>query len=191
VLTLDEEAIQETGRTTLQDVLQTLPQNFPGSQNEASQLGSINANRNVSFGSTVDLRGLGADATLTLLNGRRLAPAGFGNFVDISAIPLSAVARVDVLADGASATYGADAVAGVVNIILRDDFEGAETSVRYAAATPGEPTEIGFSQVFGAAWDTGSAMIGYEYRERSALASETRSSPPSARATRPTSCCST
>jgi len=174
VLTLDEDAIRETGRTTVQDVLQTLPQNFPGSQNEASQLGSINANRNVSFASTVDLRGLGADATLTLLNGRRLAPAGFGNFVDISAIPLAAVARVDVLADGASATYGADAVAGVVNIILRDDFEGAETSLRYGAATRGEPTEIGLSQVFGAAWGTGSAMIGYEYRERSALASEDR-----------------
>lgn len=174
VLTLDADAIEETGRTTLQDVLQTLPQNFPGSQNEASQLGSINAGRNVSFGSTVDLRGLGADATLTLLNGRRLAPAGFGNFVDISAIPLAAVERVDVLADGASAIYGADAVAGVVNIILRDDFEGAETSVRYGAATRGEPTEIGFSQVFGTAWRTGSAMIGYEYRDRSELAADDR-----------------
>lgn len=175
VFSLGEEAITETGRTTIQDVLHTLPQNFPGSQNEASQLGSINANRNLSFASTVDLRGLGADATLTLLNGRRLAPAGFGNFVDISAIPLAAVARVDVLADGASATYGADAVAGVVNIILREDFNGAETSVRYGAATrDGKPTELGFSQVFGATWRTGSAMIGYEYRDRSELASEDR-----------------
>ena len=169
LFTLDRETIEETGRSTIADVVATLPQNFPGSQGEATQLGASDSRRNVSFGSTVDLRGLGSDATLTLVNGRRLAPAGFGNFVDVSAIPVSAVKRVEILADGASATYGADAVAGVVNIILRDDFEGAETALRYGGATQGGPEDVGVSQLLGASWRGGSIMAGYEYRHRSDL----------------------
>ena len=169
LFTLDRETIVETGRSTLADVVSTMPQNFPGAQGEATQLGASDSRRNVSFGSTVDLRGLGSDATLTLINGRRLAPAGFGNFVDVSAIPVSAVQRVEILADGASATYGADAVAGVVNIILRDDFEGAETALRYGGATQGGPEDSGFSQLLGASWRGGSIMAGYEYRHRSDL----------------------
>ncbi len=106
LLTLDRGDIEESGRTTVQDLLQTLPQVFPGSQGELTQLNSTAPGNNIALGSTVDLRGLGSDATLTLLNGRRLAPAGLGNFVDISAIPLAAIERVEVLADGASATYG-------------------------------------------------------------------------------------
>jgi len=82
VIILDRAAIEDTGRSSVQDVVQTLPQNFAGSQNEATQEGTLNARSNFTFGSTVDLRGLGADATLTLVNGRRLAPAGAGNFVD-------------------------------------------------------------------------------------------------------------
>lgn len=174
VFTMDRADIEESGRSTVADVVSTLSQNFPGSQGEATQLGASDSRRNVSFGSTVDLRGLGADATLTLVNGRRLAPAGFGNFVDVSAIPVSAVQRVEILADGASATYGADAVAGVVNIILRDDFEGAETAVRYGGATEGGPEDIGFSQLLGASWRGGSIMAGYEYRQRSDLLASER-----------------
>lgn len=171
---ITREDIEETGRSSVQEVLSILPQNFPGSQNDTTQLGAVNTGRNIAFASTVDLRGLGADATLTLLNGRRLAPAGFGNFVDISTIPLAAVERIDVLGDGASALYGSDAVAGVVNVILRRDFEGAETSLRYGAATRGDPEEVNVSQLFGAAWRGGQAMIGYEYRDRMALANSDR-----------------
>lgn len=167
--TISRGDIEDTGRSSIQDVLSILPQNFPGSQNEATQFGAVNTGRNIAFASTVDLRGLGADATLTLLNGRRLAPAGFGNFVDISTIPLAAVDRIEVLGDGASALYGSDAVAGVVNVILRRDFEGAETSVRYGAATRGDPQEVDASQLFGASWRGGNAMVGYEYRNRTAL----------------------
>lgn len=174
VLSLDRQAIDAAGRASVQDVLQTLPQNFSGSQNEATQLGSTDSRRNVAFGSTVDLRGLGADATLTLLNGRRLAPAGYGNFVDISVIPLAAVERIEILADGASATYGSDAVAGVVNVILRDDFDGAETSLRYGAATRGDPSDIGFSQLLGTDWGAGHVMAGYHYRARSRLSAADR-----------------
>ncbi|GIK49887.1 MAG: TonB-dependent receptor [Alphaproteobacteria bacterium] len=169
VITLDREQIDQTGRSTVQEVLQTLPQNFGGSQNEFTQEGTQNARSNFSYASTVDLRGLGADATLTLVDGHRLAPAGLGGYIDISTIPLSAVERVEVLADGASAAYGADAVAGVVNLILRDDFEGAETGVRFGATSQGGASERAFSQLLGASWGSGQIMGAYEYRARGEL----------------------
>ncbi len=173
--TLNRGQIEQTARTTVQDVLSTLPQTYTGTQSDVSQLGApANSGRNIAFGSAVDLRGLGSDATLTLVNGRRMAPAGWGNFTDISTIPLAAVDHIDVLADGASATYGSDAIAGVVNVILRDDFKGAESDVHYGAATRGDPTEFGFSQLLGTAWSSGNAMIGYEYRNRGSLAAADR-----------------
>ncbi len=169
VITLGRDDIDQTGRSTVQEVLQTLPQNFGGSQNEFTQEGTQNARSNMTYGSTVDLRGLGADATLTLVDGHRLAPAGVGGYIDISTIPLSAVERVEVLADGASAAYGADAVAGVVNLILRDDFEGAETGLRFGVTSQGGASERSFSQLLGTSWRTGHIMGAYEFRERDEL----------------------
>ena len=87
------------------------------------------------MGTAINLRGLGADSTLSLVNGRRLAGSGsYGELGDVSALPSAAVERVDVLLDGASALYGSDAVAGVVNLIMRRRFDGAETRFRAAAA---------------------------------------------------------
>lgn len=172
VETLDRGEIESSGRSTLQDLLQTLPRNFPGSQGELTQLGALNASRNLAFGSTVDLRGLGADATLALVNGRRLAPAGYGNFTDISVVPLAAVERIEVLADGASATYGSDAVGGVVNVITRSDYRGAETALRLGAAA--NMSETSASQLFGGGWDSGHMTLAYAYRHRDALAARDR-----------------
>lgn len=171
VIVIDRGAIEDTGQSTVYEVLRTLPQNYPGSQSEASQLNSNN--NNLSFGSAIDLRGLGSDATLTLVNGRRIAPAGFGNFVDVSAIPVSAISRIEILADGASATYGSDAVGGVVNIITRQDFSGAETRFRVGAAEGGAE-EINFGQLFGRDWTSGYVTVGYEYRHRDNLAAAER-----------------
>src|SRR6185436_20355269 len=90
------------------------------------------ASDNAFSGSAYNLHGLGTTSTLTLLNGHRLAPAGLGGLItEISQIPLSAVDHIDVLTDGASAIYVADAVAGVVNIVTRKDFRGAESGLRY------------------------------------------------------------
>jgi iron complex outermembrane receptor protein len=174
LIELSREELDATGRLTLQDALQTLPQNFAGSQNEGTVEGSLNARSNFSYGSTVDLRGLGADATLTLVNGRRLAPAGVGNYVDISIIPLAAVERIEVLADGASATYGSDAVGGVVNIILNDTFEGAETRVYASGTAQGGAEGVGFSHLFGADWASGRLTAAYDYRDRRELDIEDR-----------------
>jgi iron complex outermembrane receptor protein len=102
----------------------------------------------------VDLRGLGADATLVLFNGRRMAGAGYyGDFADVSSIPYAAVGRVDVLLDGASALYGADAVGGVVDIRLRTDLDGGETRATGATATRGGYSRYLFSQAVGKTWD--------------------------------------
>ena len=89
--------------------------------------------------SSVSLRGLGTGSTLTLINGRRASVASFArgqaSFIDVNSIPTSAVERVEILLSGASASYGADAVAGVVNYVLRDDFEGIEISASYGDST--------------------------------------------------------
>jgi iron complex outermembrane receptor protein len=109
-----------------------------------------------SFGSAgLSLRGLGAPATLVLLNGRRLASYGVvlendSSYVDLNSIPLAAVERIEILRDGASAIYGADAIGGVVNIVLRSDFRGAEGSVRLGGATQGDSWRRGARLGFGA-----------------------------------------
>ena len=93
------------------------------------------------------LRGLGVAATLVLVNGHRQPLSGLnGEFVDVSNIPLAAVDRIEIVPDGASAAYGSDAIAGVVNIIMKDDFQGAETQVRYGG-TPGGRDDITASQL--------------------------------------------
>jgi outer membrane receptor protein involved in Fe transport len=97
-----------------------------------------------------------------------------GDFADVSTIPTSAVARIDVLLDGASALYGADAIGGVVNIILREDYDGAETRVRYGATGDGASDEFQMGQTFGRRWSSGSILGTYEFNERSRLAASER-----------------
>src|SRR3546814_5055713 len=103
--------------------------------------GTQNQNVNVNEASTFNLRGIGPSATLTLLNGNRFAYSGTQSVIDISAIPTAAVERIEIVADGASAIYGADAVAGVVNILLRKDYEGVTTSARLGGSTDGGRSE--------------------------------------------------
>src|SRR5258708_3357742 len=124
VFTRDD--IDRSGAGSVQQFLQTLPQNF-NSTNEATNgglaiAGAVNNVADSTSGAGVDLHGLGANSTLVLVNGGRLAPGNTaGNFTDISAIPLAAIERVEIVPDGASAIYGADAVGGVVNFIFRRD----------------------------------------------------------------------
>ena len=119
----------------LQVIRKTAPQ-FSGNGNLGTENGNINSGA-TNGGSALALRNL---ATLVLVNGRRMAAApvaatGGGVFVDVNAIPVSAIARIEILTDGASAIYGTDAVSGVVNIILKSDFRGGEVGGRYAWTT--------------------------------------------------------
>ncbi|HVK80110.1 MAG TPA: TonB-dependent receptor, partial [Verrucomicrobiae bacterium] len=138
VITVSNEDMRNAGQNDLGEVIRSIPQNFGGGQNPGvgNSQGAF-GNVNVQGASSLNLRGMGPDATLTLLNGSRLAYNGLNAAVDISAIPSAAVSRVEILPDGASALYGSDAVAGVANIVLRRDFEGAQVSARFGAATDG------------------------------------------------------
>ena len=130
---------------------------------------------NPARGSSVDLRGLGPGGTLTLVDGYRQPPASLGgDFVDVSGIPVFAVDRIEVLKDGASAQYGADAVAGVVNIIMRHDLEGAESQVRWDTA-PGGAAETVVGQLWGHKWDDGGKVFfAYQFSDRDPLRADDR-----------------
>ncbi len=124
IITRDQ--IERTGQPTAADVLRALPIN-------TGSFGESFSNSFAPGAAGISLRGLGQKTTLVLLNGRRIAGYGFAQnlqdtFVDLNAIPSSAIERVEILKDGASAIYGSDAIAGVVNIILRKDYKGFEAT---------------------------------------------------------------
>lgn len=129
---------------------------------------------NTTKGSGINLRGLGSAATLVLINGKRIAASSSGTFTDVSLIPLAAIERIEVLTDGASAIYGADAVAGVVNFILRDDYEGAETDLRYGFTTEDGFEEFRITQTLGGNWSSGNALAVLEYMDQSELSAADR-----------------
>lgn len=160
--------IAKTGSGSVREFMRKVPQNFSLTDQETAQNNGNSkfTDPNMSRGTAVNLRGLGSGSTLTLLDGQRLAPSGFeGGFVDISLIPLSAIERVEMLTDGASAIYGADAVGGVVNFVLRRDLDGGETSVRYGDSSQGGGEQLTVSQLLGTSWADGNAMLVYEYQD--------------------------
>jgi iron complex outermembrane recepter protein len=168
VIVIGRDEIDRSGYATVQEVLRALPQNFSGGTTEINSQESGGFNLNA--GTALNLRGLGSTATLVLVNGRRQPAGGLnGAFVDISSIALPAIDHIDVLADGASAIYGADAVGGVVNFVMRNDYEGAETTARFGSLT-GDASEQQASQLFGTTWNGGNTILGYQYYRRSALA---------------------
>lgn len=168
VTTLDTKAIEATGVTTnVLEVLRKAAPQFSGNGNIG------NSNANISSGST----GGGSQVafrntqTLVLVNGRRmsysaiLASGGY-QFVDVNLIPVSAIARIEILQDGASATYGTDAVAGVVNIVLKNDYKGMEVNAHYGfTSNTGKYEERSFSVVGGGASDKTSVTFAAEYTQ--------------------------
>ena len=178
VISLGRRDIEESGYSSTEQLIQSLPQNYAGGQNGASEFGRFGGGSTGSFNignaSGVNLRGLGTTSTLTLIEGQRVASAIQGTAIDISLIPLSAIERIEFLTDGASAVYGSDAVAGVVNIILRRDFEGAETRLRFGTVTDGPTQEYLASQSAGTGWDGGNLFGTVQYRRRDALPASAR-----------------
>lgn len=171
VIVVSRDEIDRQGYASVAQTLAALPQNFGGTGNEAAlQNGADSSATNASYASGVNLRGLGSDATLVLVNGRRMGGSGAkADFADISTLPTAAIERIEVLLDGASALYGADAVGGVVNIILKKDFEGAETRARVGSVARGSSSEFSAAQTMGRHWSGGGALVSYEYLDREAL----------------------
>ena len=173
---VDRDALDRSGRATLADYIQTIPQNFSGGPGEANvgTTARSGAASNLSFGSTINLRGLGPGSTLTLFDGARPAlGGGSGAFADLSLVPSAAIDRIEILTDGASAIYGSDAVAGVVNLRFRNRFKGMETRIR-AGAADGDYGEYQLGQIVGAGWSRGHIIIAGEYYRRGNLASTQR-----------------
>jgi iron complex outermembrane receptor protein len=176
VLVFTRNDIDAAGVNTIQQFLQSLPQNFGGaSENTIGSIAVNSQTNNTVNGSAPNLRGLGADATLVLINGHRVAPGNSdGSFVDISMIPLTAVDRIEIVTDGASAIYGSDAVGGVVNIILRTNFDGAESRAQYGSVSSGTMHNAQVGQTVGDEWSGGSAVLSYQYFDQTPLSAGSR-----------------
>ena len=198
VQTIDRRAIEASGIFNTAELLQKTVLSNGGSVPLSNNGGGFTPGA-----SSTSLRGLGPEATLILINGRRMAPYPVGTggttaFVDLNTIPLAAIERIEVLKDGASATYGADAVAGVVNIILRKDFNGAVANISLGNTTNLDSTEFTASMVYGVTGDKGSITIGANFSKRNAIFNRdrdysaippflsTNSSPPNFQLTRAT-----
>ncbi|MCC5996108.1 MAG: TonB-dependent receptor [Oceanicaulis sp.] len=140
VQSLDAEALQLSGEISLADVVNRIP----------ALLASTTAEQSLTGANALNLRGLGSVRTLTLVNGRRHVASFEGEqAVDIGSIPRGLVERVEVLTGGASAIYGSDAVTGVVNFILRDDFEGQQYDVRFGISSRGDAENASFQGLWG------------------------------------------
>jgi iron complex outermembrane receptor protein len=154
VLTINRDLIEKSGERTAEELIRNTtvagPNGVPTSNNGAG---------NTPGASSISLRGFDPSDTLVLIDGRRIAPypVGTGNgaqtFVDLNSIPRAAIESIEILKDGASSTYGADAVAGVVNIKLRNDYRGAEINVEYGNTLDKDSGEFAASVVFGAGDD--------------------------------------
>jgi iron complex outermembrane recepter protein len=163
---VDEVARAAPGTVRTEQFVDVLTQNLA----RPSQYGpgsTFTANREGVNG--IDLRGLGVGTSLVLLNGRRLPLASQGQTVDVSLIPLGSVGRIEVLTDGASAIYGADAIGGVVNFVLRKGLDGAETRVDFGGVTDGGLRDGGVAQSYGEVWDRGDLFLSASARRASAL----------------------
>jgi iron complex outermembrane receptor protein len=177
VLTFDRLAIERSGVANVSDLLQQLPMDNAGTFNDRDALSQALG------GAGISLRGLGADSALILINGRRVASYGFPqvndlgglvSFVDLASIPLAAVERIEVLKDGASAIYGSDALAGVVNIVLRQNFSGTSLELREGTARNGAK-EQSFSAISGWTEPRTNVEVVATYTDRQQLAWANRS----------------
>jgi len=169
VVTIGSEFIQDSGNVTMEDTLNQMPQLAAGN---TSQDGP-GAGSGVL---TADLRGLDARRTLVLVNGRRFVPADTDGLVDLTSIPDALVERAEIITGGASAVYGSDAIAGAINFILKDDFEGFNADYLYGQTTRGDASTHKVDMTFGTnfADDRGNVVISANYTNRKDIQAESR-----------------
>jgi len=167
IQTLSQEAIAKTGATTVAELIQTLP------AMQGFTISAIAAGTNSGGRVSASIHDIGEAYTLVLLNGRRLAPQGSGSAVNLQAIPLSAVERVDILTDGASALYGSDAIAGVINFILKENQQGGDIEANYSRPTEssaGDSKYVSGSYGFGDLNTDGfNLLLSYRHDEQSQI----------------------
>ena len=175
VTVYDRFEIEASGVTTMEEFMRRIPQSFnaPSSNGAALEGNLFGSTRNYFGAAGVNLRGLGERATLILIDGRRTARGGvLGEATDINQIPISMIERVEVLFDGASAIYGADAVGGVVNVITRKDYQGVDLRLNHSVPQEGGAVETSLSIGGTHSWGSenrGSVTVSYEYLTRDHL----------------------
>jgi outer membrane receptor protein involved in Fe transport len=168
IMTVDTERLENSSTLSVETILNQMPQ-FTPAQSQFSAQGEIQTSPTASLGiGTVNLRGVSTNRTLVLIDGRRAQPANASLVVDLNTIPSAAIARVETITGGASAVYGADALAGVVNFVLKDDFEGVSVDVQTGVAEAGDGEETRFSTLLGLNSDSGNAnmLLGVEWYRR-------------------------
>ena len=168
VVTLSSDALANTSEVGVEQSLNKMPQFVPG-QNQFSDAGSITVTPRTSPGiATANLRGLGANRTLVLLDGRRTQPANASMVVDLNTIPTAAIDNIEIITGGAGSTYGADAVSGVVNFKLKRNFQGLTTDAQFGMTERGDGEQTAVSALLGSnfAEGKGNAMIGITYTRR-------------------------
>jgi outer membrane receptor protein involved in Fe transport len=175
LIQLDRVEIDALGVATVPEVLRTLPQVFGGGPSEDTNEIGHEAATNPTRGSSVNIRGMGAGSTLIMLNGRRLALGGTeGLYVDVSTLPLIAVESIQIVPESSSTVFGADAVGGTVNFVMRDHFDGRLTTGHFGTTTQGDLTEGYAGQIFGLKTDFGSGILSFDFYQRGALPAERR-----------------
>ena len=172
VVPVTRDNIETSGAVSTTQILQQVPQvfNLGVSENSRGQSGGAG---NITYGSSVNLRGIGPFATLGLINGHRVVLQGTGGTsLDPSVIPTLALERVEIVADGASAIYGSDAVAGVVNLIMRRNEKGAQAFARYGQGQSYDERQIG--GLWATRWKDGQVTLTFENEYHSALSGRDR-----------------
>ena len=163
ILTLDREYLDQSGFNSVSDVLRDSSVSSFGAQKEyASERNSVGA-------ATMGLRGFGADKVLILLDGQRLPKIGGSNKVDLNLISFDSIERVEILKDGASAVYGSDALAGVINFITKKDFDGGVFSTNYALPEEAGGNRFSLSATYGKNYAKGNLLAVYQYRANSRI----------------------
>jgi outer membrane receptor protein involved in Fe transport len=176
ISTLDSSAISAAAQPSLDRAIGQMPQ-FEAAQG-AAEVGDVQGG--VGFGggaSYSDLRGIGRNRSLVLMDGRRLVPSTPDGSIDLNTIPMSLIDTVEVITGGASAAYGSDAIAGVANFKLRRSFSGLELNVQHGASTHGDGATTQVSGILGGRFDDGRghALIALEYSKRDAVSGSQRS----------------
>lgn len=162
VVTIDAAAIKATGKLTLGDIVQDLPAVTGGNVNPQVNNGGGTG------GSTIGLRGLGSQRTLVLIDGKRIING------DPNSIPADMIERIEVLTDGASSVYGSDAIAGVVNFILKKNYQGVQLSTTYGESDHNDGVSNGYTFTFGQTSDKGSIMGGVDYNKTEKVLAKNR-----------------
>lgn len=171
VISIGRSDLENSSAATVDRLIRELPQvlDLGVSENSRAQAGGSG---NITYGNTINLRGIGPYATLVLVDGHRVTSNS--RSIDPSVLPSLGVERIEVVADGASAIYGSDAIAGVVNLIPRRNLDGVEAFARYGASDDGAFDEWGFGAAVGHVFSRGQIMMAYEHAKRSALSGDDR-----------------